>query len=183
MHDSTNNKAVFFDRDGIINHRKIGDYVSSVEEFIIIPEFFDLFREITSLGFITILVTNQQGIGKGLMSIYDLRIIHHHLQSELLRNTGAMFDDIRFCGSLSSENDFRRKPEPGMILEAAQQWKIDLQSSFIIGDMQSDIIAGNRAGVKTIFVGNPSDLTEVKPDFCFNSHIELIQSVHSVFVL
>lgn len=182
MHGTINNRAVFFDRDGIVNRRKVGDYVTSLEEFIIIPEFFDLFKTITSFGFITILVTNQQGIGKGLMSVQQLRSIHFRLQCELLQRTDSMFDDIRFCGSLKSDNDGRRKPEPGMIVEAADQWRINLSDSFIIGDMESDIIAGNKAGVKTIYVGDSSDLTVIKPDFCFNSHSELIKSAHTIFV-
>ena len=180
MHATTNSSAFFFDRDGIVNRRKIDDYVTSVEEFSILPDFYPFFKKITELGFITILITNQQGIGKGLMGIHDLRAIHAHMQKELLQNVGVMFDDIRFCGSLKSDNDPRRKPEPGMILEAANQWGINLSTSFMVGDMESDIIAGKTAGVKTIFIGDVSILKSETPDYCFSTLAELYKAIPKI---
>lgn len=183
MHAITNNSAFFFDRDGIVNHRKIDDYVTSVEEFSILPEFYPLFKKVTELGFITILITNQQGIGKGLMNVRDLQLIHSYMQKDLLQNVGVMFDDIRFCGSLKSDNDHRRKPEPGMILEAANQWRIHLSTSFMVGDMESDIIAGKRAGVKTIYVGDVSILKNEKPDYNFKTLADLSQYLGNIVTL
>lgn len=146
------NKAVFFDRDGIVNYRLIDDYVKSITQFVIIPDFPELFKVIKKSGYIAILITNQQGIGKGLMSIEDLENINALMQDILFKLSGYKFDDIFYCPDLEESNSFRRKPNPGMILEAADKWNIDLTNSYMIGDSESDIIAGKKAGVKTILI-------------------------------
>ncbi|HYF02468.1 MAG TPA: HAD family hydrolase [Patescibacteria group bacterium] len=148
------NKAFFFDRDGIVNRRKMGDYVYSINEFEFLPHFFSLFKSVKESGFLAILITNQQGIGKGLMTEEALREIHAHMQRELLKETGFQFDDMYFCADLASANSFRRKPQPGMLLDAIKKWGIDAEKSWMIGDSISDAQAGKAAGVKTILIGD-----------------------------
>lgn len=160
------NKAFFFDRDGIVNRRKIGDYVYSIEEFEFLPEFFPLFKTVKKAGYVAILITNQQGIGKGLMTENTLHEIHNFMQHELLKETEFQFDDIYYCGDLASANSFKRKPQPGMILEAIEKWEIDPTESWMVGDSKSDAQAGKAAGVKTILIG---DFLQEDADYVFKN--------------
>lgn len=147
------NKAVFFDRDGIINKRIVGDYIRKPSQFIFIDGFFDLFSYIKKAGFLAFVVTNQQGIGKGLMTEDELNVLHQYLQRSLKMETGYIFDDIYYAPYLETENHPNRKPSPGMLLEAIEKYNINRAETYMLGDMSSDIKAGKSAGVKTIFVG------------------------------
>lgn len=147
-------KIFFFDRDGIVNRKPVGDYVKSIDEFIFNPDFFEIFRLINQKGYITALVTNQQGIGKGIMNENDLNQIHKFMQKILFNVTGFSFRHIAFCPSLKSENDYRRKPNPGMINEILNLYNHDKSNSYLIGDSVSDIKAGKNAGIKTILVNS-----------------------------
>lgn len=147
------NKCIFFDRDGIINKRKTDDYVLSYDEFFFEEGFFEIFKFIKERGYLAIVITNQQGIGKGLMSETDLEDIHGKMQEDIKAATGYVFDDIFFCGDLAGSGSERRKPEPGMLLEAIAKWGIDPGLSFMIGDSESDVKAANAAGVGAIFIG------------------------------
>jgi len=168
------NKAVFFDRDGIVNHRIIDGYVTSPREFVFYPEFFELFTLVKSSGYLAILITNQQGVGKGLMSEKALMAVHNYMQAELAEQTGYNFDGIFYCTDLSGTASKRRKPEPGMLLEAIEQFKISVAESFLIGDMPSDIKAGASAGVKTIYIGEEKfNEKHIKPDYTFKNLDEL----------
>jgi D-glycero-D-manno-heptose 1,7-bisphosphate phosphatase len=162
-------KAFFFDRDGIVNVRKMGDYVYSIDEFHFFPGFFELFKTVKERGFLAILITNQQGIGKGLMTEGALKEIHAHMQTEILKTTGSQFDDLYFCGDLTLANSFRRKPGPGMLLEAIEKWGIDAKQSWMIGDSRSDAEAGRAAGVRTILIG---DFLKDDADFVFKNLAE-----------
>lgn len=146
------NKAVFFDRDGIINFRPVGDYILKPEDFHIIPDFLDLLKIIKELGYLAIIISNQQGVGKGFMTENNLKDIDKYMYELCKLNSGYYPDDSFYCTDLKESNSYRRKPNPGMILEAAEKWDIDLKNSFFIGDSISDITAGRNAGVKTIFV-------------------------------
>ncbi len=157
-------KTFFFDRDGIVNQRIVGGYVTNVDDFVFIPDIFPLFRMVEDAGFLTVLVTNQQGIGKGLMTEDDLTTIHTMMQKRLRNETGNAFDDIYFAGErdLSSKSGCcgdimagsRRKPSPAMLLEAHEHWGIDFTASWMLGDSRSDAEAGRAAGARTILVGD-----------------------------
>ena len=153
------NKALFLDRDGIINERIIGGYITKPEEFKLIPESLTLFAWAKAHGYLTVVVTNQQGIGKGLMTDQDLSNVHSYMCS-LLADHGFTPDAIEFCSDLAGTNSSRRKPAPGMLLEAAQKLDIDLSSSWMIGDSISDAQSGKYAGTKTILVGHYYDIPE-----------------------
>jgi D-glycero-D-manno-heptose 1,7-bisphosphate phosphatase len=162
--NSSLRKTFFFDRDGIVNRRIVGAYVTSADDFVFIPDIFPLFQMVKDAGFLTVLVTNQQGIGKGLMTEDDLTAIHAMMQERLRSETGSAFDDIYFAGErdLSSKSGCcgdimagsRRKPSPAMLLEAHERWGIDFAASWMLGDSRSDAEAGRAAGARTILVGD-----------------------------
>lgn len=173
-----NNRAVFFDRDGIINHRIIGDYVKKPEQFILHKEIPDIFKLLKSNGYLLILITNQQGVGKGLMTNSELEQVHNYMNELLINSCGFAFDDIYFCTELASANSFYRKPNPGMIIDAVNKWNIDVNSSIMVGDADSDIFAGKGAGVKTILVKNSASSAE--PDYHLSSIEELYQLLENI---
>ena len=145
------NKAVFFDRDGVINERIKGGYVRDWNEFVISPELGSVLQSVKSKGYLAIIVTNQRGVGKGLMTEEALHDLHSKLQTHLGVTHGATFDDIYYCIDLSDDSP-RRKPSPAMLFEAAEKWDIDLKQSWMVGDSTSDIIAGKNAGTKTAYL-------------------------------
>lgn len=159
-------KAVFFDRDGVINYRIVGEYVKHFSEFKFIPDFCELFQFFKEKGYKLFVVTNQQGIGKGVMTHIDLKILHLMMLEKLYFTTGYLFDDIMYCSDLKTVPNSKRKPSPAMILELAEKWNIDLTKSLMIGDSDSDILAGKRAGVKTVLLGTNPEIQEI-PDFSF----------------
>jgi D-glycero-D-manno-heptose 1,7-bisphosphate phosphatase len=158
-------KALFIDRDGIVNKKIPDDYVKNIEEFSFQDEILPILQWGKSREYLLVLITNQQGIGKGIMSEYDLHRIHHHMNSILLDKIGLCFDDIYFCPDLAESESFRRKPNPGMLLEAIEKWHINPQQSWMIGDSISDAKAGNLSGTRTILVGNYSAEQVPEADF------------------
>jgi D-glycero-D-manno-heptose 1,7-bisphosphate phosphatase len=145
------NKAVFFDRDGVINRRIFGGYVTKWEEFELLSDVAAVLTAVKEKGYLAIVITNQRGIGKGLMTEADLSSIHRQLQDHLQTTTLLQFDDILYCPDADRSSP-RRKPSPAMLLEAGAKWNIDLSQSWIIGDSLSDIEAGRRAGTHTAFL-------------------------------
>jgi len=154
-------KAVFFDRDGTLME-EVG-YCSDpaqVKVFAGVPE---AIENLKRAGFLAIVITNQSGIGRGLFTEAQYAAV----QQELLRQIGAgRIDASYFCADLPSAATARRKPAPGMILEAAAAFDIDLKASFTIGDKPSDIECGRRALTRTIRVRTGyGAATERDPDF------------------
>jgi len=134
--------TLFLDRDGVINHKIENDYVKSIKDFKFIPEFIYVVKDLSLLFNRIIIITNQQGIGKGLMSISDLNEIHEYMLNTINDNNGKI-DKIYFCPHLASENCLCRKPSPGMIQKAFQDYPdIDRSKSYFIGDSDSDMQAG-----------------------------------------
>lgn len=145
--------ALFLDRDGVINHRIIGGYITSPTAFELDEAILPLLRLAKNAGYLLVVITNQQGVGKGLMTLDDLHAVHARMNSLLVEHLGFGIDRIYACTSLASANDPRRKPSPGMLLEAIADHQIDPQRSWFIGDSISDAQAGRAAGVKTLLIG------------------------------
>ena len=137
--------AIFFDRDGVVNVSPGPGYVLRVADFHLNPGIADVLAWCKAQGFFTVLVTSQQGVGKGLMTQADLDAIHAHLQTELTAH-GAAFDRIHSCTHLSGFCSCR-KPSPQMILDAAAALPIDLAASALVGDHDRDIQMARNAGV------------------------------------
>ena len=146
--------TLFLDRDGVINHKIENDYVKSIQDFKFIPEFIYVVKDLSLLFNRIIIITNQQGIGKGLMSISDLNEIHEYMLNTINDNNGKI-DKIYFCPHLASENCFCRKPSPGMIQKAFQDYPdIDRSKSYFIGDSDSDMQAGKAEKLISIKVSS-----------------------------
>ncbi|MCD6507053.1 D-glycero-beta-D-manno-heptose 1,7-bisphosphate 7-phosphatase [Candidatus Poribacteria bacterium] len=140
-------RAIFLDRDGVINEKMPeGQYVTRWEEFRFLPDVAEVIRTFNDMGFLVVVVTNQRGIAKGLYTEEDLEEIHRRMSEEIERS-GGRIDAIYYCPHDIHENCNCRKPKPGMILKAAEELKIDLSSSYLIGDSITDIQSGEEAGV------------------------------------
>ncbi len=137
--------AIFFDRDGVVNVSPGAGYVLRVADFKLMPGIAEVLAWSRAQGFYTVLVTSQQGVGKGLMSQQDLDAIHALLQASLAPHQAA-FDRIYSCTDLAGQGT-RRKPSPEMIFEAAADLSIDLAASALVGDHDRDIQMARNAGL------------------------------------
>jgi len=168
-------KAFFFDRDGIVNKRIMCGYVTSPDEFEFLPDFLSLFQLVHSLGYVTVVITNQQGIGKGIMTVNDLSDVHNYMQNKLVNLLGVSFDAIYSCGDLAQVNSPRRKPNPGMLFEAIADFSLDASRSYMLGDSISDVQAGKSAGCTTILVGDFQKSNVPEADYIFTTLAECRQ--------
>ncbi len=158
MKKTSARKCVFFDRDGIVNKHPGPGYVERWEDFKLLPEFVAVLRAVRKLGFDAVIVTNQQGVAKGIMSKEAVDRIHRNLGATLRKKHLALLDII-YCPHYEGKCGCR-KPRPGMLLAAAKRHGIDLKSSWMIGDDKKDVEAGKRAGCRTIFVGHAEKAPE-----------------------
>ena len=159
------NRAVFLDRDGVINElvyhqeQEVIDSPFTPGQFKLIPGVTEALKALHSAGYLTILVSNQPGIAKGHMTIKNLELIKQKMSSELNRE-GAVLDGEYYCLNHHDAvvEKYRvlcdcHKPLPGLLFKAAREKGIDLQQSWLIGDNLSDIQAGKAAGCRTILIG------------------------------
>lgn len=148
--DVAANRAVFLDRDGVINANleRNGRPVAptTLQEFRILPGVEDAVRQLKAAGFHIIVVTNQPDVPAGLTPHATVLAMHERIRQRM------PIDDIRICFHLDSDNCDCRKPKPGLLLAAAADHALDLGSSYIVGDRWRDIQAGRAAGCFTIFV-------------------------------
>ncbi len=155
-------KAVFLDRDGTIN-RYVG-FLRKMEEFELLPGVADAIRTINRSGYLVIVVTNQPVIARGEVTQETLSQIHDRMET-LLGKEGAYIDGLYYCphhpdsGFAGEIKELKidcscRKPKPGMLLKAAEEFNIDLSGSWMIGDGKRDIEAGKAAGCKTVLLGD-----------------------------
>lgn len=146
--------TIFLDRDGVINKKLEGRYVRNWEEFEFMPNALLAIQKLSKRFERILVVTNQQGIGKGIMTTKDLEVLHQKMQAVIAENDGKI-DKIYFCPHLEMEKCNCRKPEIGMIENAILDFPaIKPRNSYLVGDSPSDIEAGKRAGIKSIKVDN-----------------------------
>lgn len=154
MHQATGSArpAAFFDRDGVINIDH--GYVYKAEQLEFVEGTAAALRACREAGHLVFIVTNQSGIARGYFDEGALNRFHEHLCAQLAAQ-GACIDDIRYCPHLEEAvvPAYRRgcncrKPAPGMLLDLAQTWSVDLKRSFMIGDKPSDMMAAAAAGVR-----------------------------------
>ena len=150
-------KVIFIDRDGVINvNPEIGDYVKKWEEFRFMPRAKEALMLLANNGYEIFLITNQAGVGRGLMTKEDLDNIHHNLKKEL-SNMGVDLS-IYCCMHSHDVGCDCRKPKPGLLLQAANDHQIDLTEAVFIGDRETDRLAGEAAGCRFIMVDEQNDL-------------------------
>lgn len=153
--------AVFLDRDGVINKNMAEhDYVKNWSEFEWLPDIKQAILLINKSGKLAIIISNQRGVARGHMTSDVVEDIHNKMNEELSK-TGAKIDAIYWCGHDYGDDCECRKPKPGLILQAAKDFDIDLANSWMIGDGDSDIEAGKNAGCKTIMMERDGSLYDV----------------------
>jgi len=138
-------KAVFLDRDGVINQDT--GYVFKKEDFIFIDGIFDLLRYSEKIGYELIIVTNQSGIGRGFYNIEDFQKLTDWMLNQFKIN-GVHIADVLYCPHKPEDKCNCRKPMPGLFLEAIKKHDISASNSWIIGDSERDIIAAKNSGIK-----------------------------------
>lgn len=144
--------SLFLDRDGTINKRLPGTYVMDWDQFEFLEGAVDGIAELSSLFGNIVIVTNQQGIGKGLMTHERLHDIHDQMMERITYN-GGRIDEIYYCPDLAADMPACRKPEPGMALQAAQDFpSIVFTKSIMVGDTESDMQFGRRLGMVTALI-------------------------------
>ena len=143
--------AVFLDRDGVINENVTGDYVRSWEALRILPGALEAIADLTRAGYPIVVVSNQQGVGKGLMTASDVEEIHQRLAGAIERSGGRVAA-VRYCPHLADEGCVCRKPKPGLLVAAAAELGVDLAKSVFVGDAVSDVEAARAAGCRPILV-------------------------------
>lgn len=141
-------RAAFLDRDGVLNQAIVRDgrpYAPRrLEDFRILPEAPDAMRRLRDAGYLLIVATNQKDVGEGLLARETLEAMHARLRDAM------PVDDIRVCTCVDECACY--KPNPGMLLDAARDWNIDLSASVMIGDRWRDVGAGRNAGCRTVFI-------------------------------
>ena len=173
-------KIAFLDRDGVINlNAPDGGYVRTTAQFHLVPGIADFLTALKKMRYEFIVITNQQGIGKGLMTDADLGSIHAVMR-DLLRAQEIEFEDIYYCPHLANANCLCRKPAPGMLHRAALDHSIELSRAIFVGDSVTDVQAGQAANVRTFLLNTRKQKiaeqfgAEVVTDFA-----QILQSLES----
>lgn len=168
--------AVFLDRDGTLNAQVIRDGKpfppSSIEDFQLFPEVPDACRRLAAAGFVLVVVTNQPDVGRGTQSSATVAAMHARLQ-QLVPEIARI--EVCFAAGDPPAHplDRRRKPEPGMVLDAAAALHLDLSRSWLIGDRWRDVDCGKRAGVRTVFIDfGYNEKLRAEPEFIARSFAE-----------
>tara|TARA_B100001287_G_C22664220_1_gene522058 strand:+ start:352 stop:852 length:501 start_codon:yes stop_codon:yes gene_type:complete len=152
--------TLFLDRDGVINKKLDGKYVKDFSEFEFIDGVKSAISELTNIFKRILIVTNQQGIGKKIMSDADLNLLHSRMVFEL-NKYGGIIDKIYFCPDLETKKCNCRKPGTKMFENALNDFpNIKIERSYMIGDSKTDIIAGNTMGLNTVLVSNNYTLND-----------------------
>ena len=150
-------KAVFIDRDNTIAPDV--PYCADPRDFNLYPGVGEALKKLNDASYITVLVTNQSGIGRGYFTESVLAAIHHKMNTELSKD-GAFFNSIHFCPHTPEDKCSCRKPQTGMYMQAVREHNINLRESWVIGDSDADIDAGKTLGCRTIRIN--SEMTFVK---------------------
>ena len=170
--------TLFLDRDGVINHDKDNDYIRNTGEFRFYDDTLAALKQLAGIFPRIVIVTNQKGVGRGLMTANDLQEIHELLLTEV-EKSGGRIDKIYFCSDIDN-NSPNRKPNPGMAFQAKQDFpEIDFTKSIIVGNRISDMEFGRNAGMFTSFVATTHPETPFPHpaiDFRFNSLFEFSQA-------
>jgi D-glycero-D-manno-heptose 1,7-bisphosphate phosphatase len=172
------NKAVFLDRDGVINRKaRKGSYITGWEQMHFLAGVAEAIAELNHAGFKVIVISNQRCIAKGLLTVRKLEAMHRRMRN-WLASQGATVDGIYYCPHEKTKPPCScRKPAPGMLLTAAGEHEIDLTASWMIGDSDSDMQAGRSAGCRTIRLDTTAKTTNVWADAVETSLPHAVQKI------
>ena len=173
-------RAVFLDRDGVINRAIVRDGVpyppANIDELEILPGVSEALIKLRIAGYLLIVITNQPDVARGLARKADIEEMNSQLLSRL------PLDEIKTCYHDSHNGCLCRKPLPGALFEAAKEHDIDLSKSFMVGDRWRDIEAGKSAGCKTFFVNyRYTEQQPEMPDFMVSSLLEAQRMITGEF--
>ena len=150
--------SLFLDRDGVINQRIQDDYVKQPGEFEFIPGVIEAMEIFARYFNPIIVITNQQGIGRGLMTTSQLNLVHEKMLQKITE-TGGHIDVVLYSPDLKNKGSFTRKPSVGLGLKARKQFpSINFKRSIMAGDSYSDILFGHRLGMATVLIGADKEL-------------------------
>jgi D-glycero-D-manno-heptose 1,7-bisphosphate phosphatase len=154
-------KAVFLDRDGVINRKPPEhDYVKQWEELELLPTAAAAIKKLKEAGYFVFVITNQRGVARKLMTAEMVEEIHERLNVRL-REAGAEIDAFYWCGHDYYHECNCRKPKPGLVHQAAREWGVDLADSWMVGDSEVDMECGLASGVRTVKMETDASLLEV----------------------
>ncbi|TMU87321.1 HAD family hydrolase [Bacillus sp. BHET2] len=148
-------KAIFLDRDGVINEVKTErvNFVNHPSQFYFLEGVTEAINNFSHSDFLLFVVTNQGGVGLGYLSHEELHSIHDYMVNEI-KNAGGIIQEVSCCVHKPNEGCSCRKPEAGMLLDLASKYDVDLSHSYMIGDRDVDIEAGRKAGCTTILLSD-----------------------------
>jgi D-glycero-D-manno-heptose 1,7-bisphosphate phosphatase len=162
-------KAIFLDRDGVINKLKKDDYIKSYSEFEFLPGVMDGIKYININDYLVIIITNQSCIGKGIITEKTLNTIHNKMKRNLKLKKNAHIDDIYYSpyykysnNSKYRKHEFDRKPNLGMLIKAIKKWNIDTKKSLFIGDSVTDYQSSNAMKIKFYYKSNSKLISQLK---------------------
>jgi histidinol-phosphate phosphatase family protein len=170
------NWSLFLDRDGVINRRIPDDYVKRPEDFEFLPGVTEALAKFARIFRYIVIVTNQQGIGRGIMTVNDLEMVHRKMLSDIAE-AGGRIDKIYFSPDLKNSRSFTRKPAVGMGLKARKDLTgLRFRESIMAGDTASDMLFGKRLGMTTVLI--TQDISELHDcselaDFSFTDLVSL----------
>lgn len=167
--------TLFLDRDGVINLHYPNDYVKNWDEFYFLEGSLEALKDLSLLFKRIVIVTNQQGVGKGLMKKDDLELIHQEMQKEVRKYGGRIHAIYAAIELIANDHKGMRKPAIGMAKQAKKDFpEIDFSKSIIVGDSVSDMLFGRNAGMKTVFIGDEHKLkgedTKLIDFYCESLH-------------
>jgi len=172
--------TLFLDRDGVINNKLRYDYVKSVAEFEFLPGVKDALKKLSGIFVRVIVITNQQGIGKGAMRMEDLNKIHEYMMAEFKAHGGEIHK-IYFCPDLAGTFSENRKPEIGMAMMAKKDFpEIDFEKTIMVGDSKTDMEFAKKLGMIAVFISNGKEAkfyTNCLCDYVFNTLKEFSESI------
>lgn len=170
VHCSSQEGIVFLDRDGVINENR-HDYVRSVDDLVMLPGSLDALRKLSESKVRSVVVSNQAGVGRGLIPADELDRINSRL-SACVESSGGSIAKFYCCTHRKEDNCSCRKPGIGLLLQAREELNVDLSRSYFIGDALSDIQSGRAAGCKTVFVlSGRTSVEEMSEWNCSPDHV------------
>jgi D-glycero-D-manno-heptose 1,7-bisphosphate phosphatase len=170
-------RAAFLDRDGVINRKaREGEYVTRWEEVQILPGVPEAIALLNQAGYRVIVVSNQRCVAKGLITAADLEAMHRRM-CDALADAGATIDAVYYCPHEPQPRCRCRKPQPGMLLDAAREHDIDLRASWMVGDSDIDVEAGRNAGCKTVRLVSSKERADGNADVVASSLLDAIQQI------